>query len=334
MENKPSDAAEGIGQGTPSPLTWRVDLEAFVDSLIATLRADDSISIIVLLDKINRDALTLLTSEGDGTHEEFRTMLSRFACIGVTALRFHAHLLFDSWLKTAFSIYMAGFSDDGRMRSTRISPHNVSSPLLWVEIAQRVVAVGGYAVRRGRWDVVRHLALQITEDRYSSSHGESQYWLRHADKEAANAGLFNSVNTQNPSHSSLVGAALQIVSSDSSLRPELPSDDYRMLKSLLEFDLLATLIVCTDAGEFNTSYVYSSFTYWDLHRVEPLLSKLLRNETMRGELFQRKVENAFLARMLRQIAEEADRRSSVWSRWSGRAITKFLDAHPDTDSKT
>ncbi|MGB8508707.1 MAG: hypothetical protein WCD76_09900 [Pyrinomonadaceae bacterium] len=328
-----TDATEGSGKDNNSLLAWRVDSQTFEDSLIKFLRISDSVSIVVLLDEINRDALTLLTSEDEDVHEQLRTMLNRFACIGVAALRFHAYLLFDSWLKTAFSIYMAGFTEDGRMRSTRVSPHNLSSPHLWLEITRRVAVVGGYAVRQGCWNAVRQLALQITEDRYSSSHGENQYWLRHADKEAANASLFNSADAQNPRVSSLVGAALQIVNSDSSLRPELASDDYRLLKSHLEFDLLAALIVCADADEFDNSYVYPSFTYWDMHRVEPLLSKLLTNERMKDELFQRKVEDMFLARTLRQIAEAADRRSSVWSRWSGRAITKFLEAHPDSDSK-
>jgi hypothetical protein len=311
-----------------APLNWRADAEVFDDALINFMRVNDRASVIVLLDEISRDAATLLSADAEVAQEEWGAMLDRLACVAAAAIRFREPTLFDSCAGTAFSVYMAGFDEDGNQRISARAVRPVSSPLLWLEIARRIVAVGGLAVRRGDWRAVRHLALHVTTDRGSVSSGYTQYWLRHAITEAARAGLFTDRKARSE-EGSLVAAAAALVDRESCLRPDLPAGDYRLLHSLLGFDLLASLVVSADAGDFNTDYVYPDFIYWNLYHVEPLLTRLLRDEGMRGELFPVGMENALLARALRTLSEMARQGNSGWSRWGGHRVLDFLSQNPE-----
>jgi hypothetical protein len=316
---------------TKPPHEWRAEADSFASTLVESIRAGDTASIIVLLDCISREAVSVLSSEDEGAPEELGTMLDRLVCVIATAIRFRQPLLLDVAVKTAFGVYMSGFDESGGSRIPTGTRRRASSSLLWFELAKRIIAAGGFAVRRGDWRAVRKLALQTTTDRYSASHGENQYWLRHAVKEAANAGIFDTQNAREED-GSLISAALRLVGTEPCFRPELPADDHRLLHSLLEFDLLAALVISADAGGFDTYRVYPSFIYWNLYQVEPLLARLLRNKEMRDELFPSAVEDEFLARVLRALAKLAGRRSTGWSNWSGQAVINFLSKYPDTSS--
>lgn len=321
---------EGLLETTlmPTP-TWRLDAESFDSSLIRCLRTNDKVSVIILLDVMSRDAINLLSSEGEDAQKELRMLLDRLACVAAAAIRFSEQLLFDSCVKTAVTIYMSGFDEKGKQRNSRVSGLRMSSPLLWAEMVKRIIALGGFAVRRGYWRAVRQLALQITADRYSVLSGESRYWLSHAITEATNAGIIDTSDTRLGQEGSLIAGALEIVEGEPYLRPDLPADEHRVLQSLLGFDLLATIVVCADAGEFNTAKVYLSFIYWDSAQIEDLLARLTRDEEMRNELFSRRIEDEFLARMLRELAKVADTRSPVSFNWRGRAVTNFINKHTD-----
>jgi hypothetical protein len=330
MEDEQKVAEEAQLSSATAPLTWRADAGVFDDALINLLRVRDRVSIIVVLDEISRDATALLSAEGEGTRQELVAMLDRLACVAAAAVRFRKSALFDSCVNTAFSVYMSGFDESGGSRSPTGRGRHVSSPLLWLEVAKRVVAIGGLAIRRDDWRAVRLLALQIAADRHSISYGENQYWLRHAVREAANAQIFD---TRKPREEdgSLIMAALRLVERERSFRPDLPEGDYRLLGSLLGFDLLSTLVISADAGGFDYRYVHPDFIYWNLHQVEPLLLRLLRNKQMRDSLFPAGVDDAFLARTVRTISEAASRYGQSWSRWSSPTVTEFLSKYPDAD---
>jgi hypothetical protein len=331
MEDEQNSAEVHPKQVTGALLTWRVDAGDFDNSLIMSLRANDRASIILVMDEISRDMVSLLSSETENAPKELTMMLDRLACVAAVALRFREPLLFDSCVKTTFSVYMSGFDENGNSRSPTSRERRVSSPLLWLELAKRLMAVGGLALRRNDWRAVRRLALKITEDRGSISYGESQYWLRHAVTEAANAGIFDTRKNREED-GSLITTALGLVEGELCFRPDLPSGDYRLLRSLLGFDLLSTLVISADAGGFDYRYVYPSFIYWNLHQVEPLLVRLLHDQEIRDELFPAGIENAFLARVLRAVSGAAGRSSTGWSRWSGRKVVDFLSKYPEADN--
>jgi hypothetical protein len=308
----------------------RADAGAFGDSLVSYLRAGDRAAVIVLLDEMSHDAASFLSSEGEGAREEIGILLDRLACAAAAAVRFSEGRLLESCVRTALAVYMSGFDEDGGQRNARAQGGRISSPLLWFELAQHLFAVGGLAVRRGDWGAVRQLALQMTTDRLSVSRGEGKYWLRHAVSEASNAGIINISDARRGQEVLLIKGALELVEREPCLRPELPAGDYRLLRSLLGFDLLAGLVVSADAGGFDTGRVYPSFIYWNIYEVEPLLARLLRDGEMRAGLFPGGLEDAFLAKVLRGLGRLAERRSDLWSYW-GKAASDFLDKYPDTD---
>lgn len=311
--------------------SWRDDAEAFGDSLTGFLRVGDRTAFIILLDEMSHDAVGLLSSEREEAGQEMGTLLDRLTRTAAAAVGFGERRLFESCVRTTFTVYMSGFDERGDQRNTSTSGGRMSSPLLWYELAKRIIAVGGLAVRRGDWGAVRQLALQMTTDRISVSYGEGQYWLRHAAKEADNTGIVDTSDANRRQGGWLVNGALEIVEREPYLRPDLPAGDHRLLQSLLGFDLLVTLVVSADVGVFDTGKAYPSFIYWNLYEVEPLLASLLRDGGMRAGVFPGGVEDAFLARVLRNLGRAAGRRSGLWSEW-GKAVSDFLSRHPDPDS--
>jgi len=332
MENEKSDSTKNQETNQSTSLTWAAGAEVFEDLLIHRLRANDKISAIVALDEMSCDAARLLASGDENAEEKTFHLLDMLALATAASVRFQEWFLFERCIRTAFTIFMSGFDEQGRLRNTRDSVNSMSSALFWVEMAKRIVAIGGFAVRRGDWRAVRRLALQRIDDRRLVSFGMSQYWLRHATREADNANLIYTTSVRHKQKGQLIAGALEMVKSMPYLRPDLPSDDHRLLKSLLGFDLLAVLIVTADAGGFSTSYVDPGFIYWNIDEVGPLLSRLLNEEEMRGELFTGSLTNEFLAQMLRELANAADSDSSVWSGWTIRAVIDFLNKHPAPSS--
>lgn len=331
MGDEENDAAAQQELTRSQSPSWRTDAEVFRDSLTSFFRAGDKADVIILLDEMSRDAVGLLSSEGEEAGREVGTLLDRLACTAAAAVRFGERQLFESSVRTAFTVYMSGFDEDGGQRSPRGRGGRISSPRLWFELAQRVIALGGLAVRRGDWGAVRQLTLQKTTDRLSLSRGEGRYWLRHAVREAGNAGITEVSGTRRNQLGLLISGASEIVEREPCLRPDLPAGDYRLLQSVLGFDLLATLVASADAGGFDASLVYPSFIYWNIYEVEPLLARVLSDGETRAGLFPGGVEDDLLARVLREVGQLANRRSDLWSEW-GKAVSDFIGKYPDTDS--
>lgn len=328
MEIEKTDSAKNQETNQAPRLMWATGAEVFEDLLIRHLCANDKISAIMALDEMSRDAACLLASGNANAEENTLQLLNMLALTTATSVRFQERLLFEACVRTAFSIFMSGFDERGGIRNTRDSVNPMSSALFWVEMAKRIIAIGGFAVRRGDWGAVRRLALQRIDDRRSVSFGKHQYWLRHATREADNSGSIYTTNARHKQKGPLIAATLELVNSAHYLHPDLPSDDHRLLKSLLGFDLLAALIVTADAGEFSTSFVDPGFIYWDVDEVGPLLARLLRDKEMREELFTGGFTDEFFSRTLRELDNVGDRNSSGWSGWTSRAVIDFLSKHP------
>lgn len=328
MENENNSSAKNQETNKATRLTWAAGADVFEDLLISHLRENDKVSVITALDEMSRDAALLLASADGSAGKKTFQLLDMLALLTAACVRFQEQILFEACVKTAFTIYMSGFDERGGLRNTRDSVNPMSSALFWIEMTKRIVAVGSFAVRRGDWRAVRRLALQRIDNRRSVSLGIRQYWLRHATREADNSGFIRTTNARRKQEGVLITGALELVKSARYLRPDLPTDDHRLLKSLLEFDLLAALVITAEAGGFSTSYVDPGFFYWEVDDVQSLLARLMLDEEMRGELFTEGLTDESLARMLRELANVADRESSLWSGWTGRAVIDLLSKYP------
>lgn len=319
-------AAKTITQGPVSSFTWRLDAEAFDDALVELLRKDDIIPVRALLDRLTRDAAVILSSEGDDSLDEFRTLLNRLACLAANFLRFDKEGLFALAVRAAVNIYSYGFDAEGNPRSRRNS-RAIPPPRLWLEVVVRVVALGAYAVRLENWKAVRTLTLQIPQDATYFYFGDKTPWIRNAITRAAQANYFQHPQQGVTLMGELISLANQVADGEGCLRPDLIAGDEGLLNSILQFDLLSVLVVSYGEGMFDLSHAYPSFIFWDARRSEPVLVRLLTDTRMQGELFGGGVDQAVLARVVEALEKVAGRMSIRWSNWRSRAVTDFLKTY-------
>jgi hypothetical protein len=329
IEMESHDSGRIIARGAASAFTWRVDDESFNTAAIELLRAGDTVPFVMLFDRMTKDTVELFDSTEEDASSELGTMLDRLSCLIAASLRFNKFDLFVSGIKTMLRIYMSGFTASGDVRGhdTR-GRHTISSPMLWLEITRRVVAIGAYAVRLENWKAVRTLALQTTTDRLSIAYGNKQFWLRHTTIEASMANILSDPQVPHGRvGGELISHANKAIENEPCLRPDLPQEDYRLLRSILEFDLLALLVVSVDEKAFDNSYAYGSFVYWGMYQVEAILAQVILDSNLRVELFGGEVEDQFLADMLRDI-QVVTSRMSIGASWEGKTVREFLKRYP------
>lgn len=118
---------------------------------------------------------------------------------------------------------------------------------------------------------------------------------------------------------------MQCVKEAGFLRPDLPCDEPRLLRSLLGFDLLASLLGSVDSEGFQAEQLCPNFIYWEFSKVEPLLTLLLGDENMRNQLFSVEVPEQFLAKALRNLEQLGMTGAST--RWKAKTVTCFLNKY-------
>jgi hypothetical protein len=322
-------SARTITQGSASSFTWRLDAQAFDDALVELLRAGDILPIRILLDRMSQDTATLIASvEGDPL-DEMRTLLNRLACLSANFLRFNKDDLFALSIRTFVLIYSYGFDVEGSIRS-RDRNNPLNSPRLWLEIIERVVALGAYAVRLEEWEAVRTLTLQIPQDTTFFYYGDTTPWIRNAITKAANAHLFAHPQTNVTSMGELISLANRVVDGEPCLRPDLIAGDDHLLNSILQFDLLSVLVVSYGELVFNSSHAYPSFIFWDARRSEPALIKLLSDNKMLEALFGIEIDLAVLAGIVRRVDKVGDEKNFRWDNWRSKAVNDFLKQYLPT----
>lgn len=130
--------------------------------------------------------------------------------------------------------------------------------------------------------------------------GETQFWLRHAEVQASNANLLNR-DKDVRKNGELISLAHRLVEVDLSLRWDLPAGDVRLLNSILQFDLLALLVVCAHVGDYKKVQIYPSMAASGIRWAEPVVLKLLEDKRVQEKLFTALVEEKLLADMLREV---------------------------------
>jgi hypothetical protein len=315
-------------EGTPaSVFTWRLEADTFHDALMDLLRRGDVVLPRAAVDEIARDLIAVIPTCESGQREEVRVMLNRLASIGTAALRFHRPELFDSVVLTYLNIYLSGFDEhDSPRRAT--GGAGISGASLWLDVILRILAVGAYAVRLEAWEAVRRLALQILPEFPHRAAGETQSWLRHAEVQASNANLFNR-DKELRKEGELISLAHRLVEADLSLRWDLPAGDVRLLNSILQFDLLALLVVCAHVGDYRKTQIYPSMAAWGLRRAEPVVLKLLEDSRVQEKLFTAPAGEKLLADVLREVQGYARHLDfSSWG-WGSQQVRDLLSRHPE-----
>lgn len=308
---------------------WRLDVASFNDGLIELLRKRDTVLPRVALDEISRDLIELITDWDDEKHNDLTKMLDRLAAIGAASLRFNHQWLFDNFVRTSLNIYLSGFDERGNIRQGGAG-NGVTGPALWLNMVARIFAVGAYAVRLEEWAAVRKLALQSFPEIPYVTIGGGEHWLRHALTHASRNNLLNSSNKKVIKDSELIAISHEVIDADPALRCDLPQQDVRLVNSILQFDLLALLIVTANLGVYDTSHVYPSMAGWGIRRAEPVVVKLLSDHRMQESLFSRSIDEKLLSKALKEVQEYALRLNfSNEMGWSSQKVRDLLSRNRD-----
>lgn len=302
-----------------SALTWNLDAASYEAAIVEQLRAGDDIPLRLLLERLPIDASSLAADEQ--RRVDLPTLFDRLICTGALGLRLGRIELAEEVIQTAGNVYDVGFAIEREPRKWAIA-----AAAYWLELLERIMALGALAVRLKRWDVVRGIALRRGD---SDDWRHARSWLRHGLTMAARSKLFVEDEDGREVDKSLLSLAHRAAVREACLRADLPSDDEGLLDSLCQFDVLANLAMIGATGGISTSHFYPSFARFYSHRTEPAIARLLADEQMRKALFPRSDED--LASALRGLDELAQREAFRFAGWDGytnEGILRFIEAHP------
>jgi hypothetical protein len=308
--------AQDLAGGPAEALDWRLDAETFVGIVTEQLRREDEIPLRLATDRMVTDALAF---HSVGAHDELATVLDRFACLAGLFVQLERTTLLERIFAAIVRVYAAAIEPSPTVTSG-------ADAALWLEISERLEAIGGFAVRREQWSSVRAIALLKTPGRDPYY----VYLLRHTVISAGRDGLLEPQ----------AGQAVQLVSLGASvarrltcLRPDAEADDERILNSICQFDALAAIAAMGESGIRDPEVFFTSFAYYYAHRTEPALRRLISDGPMRAAIFPgTDDELASALWILNRWARQPGFQYSGWFGFDDQTILNFLKAHPPEQS--
>ena len=315
------EAAEGgrIARGLASALTWNLDAATFETAVIEQMRASDNIPLLLLLERLPSEAARL--AQNEELRADLPVLFDRLACAAAVGLRLDRPDVVERVIEGAGDVYDVGFA---LMRGP--TPRALDASAFWLELIERIIALGALAVRRRAWVAVRLIALRRGDNhdwRYWRS------WLRHGMTTAARSKLLVEEQDGRQTEKSLLSLAHHVAVQRDYLRGGTEPEDEALLDSICQFDALAALAIIADTRTVSTSHFYPNFSHFYSHRTEPIIVRLLSDEALRKAIFP--LPDAELATALRGLNVIALKESFRYAGWDGYTddrIRRFLESHP------
>jgi hypothetical protein len=217
---------------------------------------------------------------------------------------------FDEGIEALKKLYNIGFDQYGN------SSDLTESTELWLQIAIRLFALGGLAIRTKRWGYIHRLVDRPRTDGEFARHIS---WLRHAFTQASRV-----VFSRNPDReSSLIRLATDYTTCHPQLNPE--GEDAN-LTSICEFDFAACLIAAAQPQFNSMTLCYPSFARYRTHRIEPFVMALVNNRDMREQIIGfEDAELAYALQLLNQYAAGEAFRFGGWTQFRDVRICSFIN---------
>lgn len=326
--------AQTLSTAPASTLSWTMDEDTFVATIIEQIRGNDPIPLRLLLRRMEGDASRLVS---EGEEADLETLVDRLTCLAANFVLLERDDLFKQVVRALVSIYNLGFDARGRTRSGTPIP----SARLWLLVIKRVMAVGAVLVREECWKLAHDLTIQRGKG-YEFTETTMPYvtWIRHATTEASRGGQLTQVVDGRSVQISLLGLVQELVQRSDCLRQGLAADDERILDSLCQFDMLAMLATLAEAArirDINPSglrwshHYYPHFSRFYETRSLPMIERVITDPAIREEVFPGRSDDD-LASVIRWINHAATQEGFRYAGWDGMlsgTVTRFLEQHPE-----
>jgi Schlafen, AlbA_2 len=293
-------------------------------AVLELIRANDTVGLLYLLNDARPRAMTAI--QRDEIETELSALLNKLAAIGAVALEFEQDDLLTRVIGVFAQVYSLPVQDDRAMsRSVAINPE-AKAPRVFLEVLERVYALGGLAVRLRRWEAVRELTLQFPE-------GLDDYWknwLRHGLTMASRAQRFTQEREDGQKvEVSLLTLAAQVIEQEPALHPDTDDDD-SILTSIAQFDFLSNLAAIDGAGSVDSAVYYTNWARFDQQRIQPVADRVITDPAVRQAIFRDHGDDD-LAHAFREVGQEGGREGirylGFWG-WDRTPVGDFLAEHP------
>jgi hypothetical protein len=306
--------AASESSGTLGSVNLDLEQTALGTAALELVRRNDGIALRYLLDEALGRARGLIDRQE--LEPQLGDLLDRLTCVSAVFLSYRQDRAFTDVIEVITRIYSMPLQDGDVQRfaySTRIDPSELA-PRVWLQIIERIYALGSLALRKENWRAVRLLTLQQPRkvDDFEKN------WLRHAITAAARAQHFVEQKEGRSREVSLLMLARAVAARLDCLRPDgVGADDDELLTSLAEFDLLSNIVAIDGAGEPDGRYFYPNFARFEPRRVTPVVERLIRDRGMRDALFSRDDQELALAlTAIGRLARHEGMRYFGFSGWS------------------
>lgn len=323
QESEAGLAAREVAKGALVQLNLGLPPDELRIAVLELLSAGDKIRLLYLLNDARPRAASAIERN---EIEQLAELLDKLAVIATVALEYEQDELFERVIGVFAQIYSlpVGQYDDRRFGlSTYIDPAE-KAPRVFLQVLDRVYALGALAVRLNRWEPVRQLTLQFPDrlDDYWKN------WLRHGQVMASRAQQLSKTQNGREIQISLLSRAAELIQREPALRPDTGDED-EILTSLTQFDLLSNLAAIDGADSTDSAVFYTNFARFRQDRIEPIAERLLTDAKLRHAIF-RDHDDGDLAVALQAVARmahsEGVRYDGFWG-WDRTPVGEFIAKH-------
>ncbi len=303
----PSGALDlhGPDQDTPQ------GVDAGSQDLLALVEDGKEISARRLVRK--RTKAAVLAVEADDAWRVLGPSLNVLSCDAAGLITSRSERWAEEAIAGLVAVYEAGFDSRGVAKPSLGDASGVSPPELWLGVIQRVMGVGGLAVREQQWGLVRSLAMQRPRGLDFRHYNN---WIRHAVTMAARANLDRVEQDGQFVKRSFLASALEIVQAHECFRQDVyGSHKDAALDSMCQFDALACVAAMVEGGHVDGANFYPSFAAFDTERTEPIFVRLVSDSGIREAIAP--ITDRELELVLDRLSEVAQKEGTRFGGWWG-----------------
>jgi hypothetical protein len=273
--------------GPAAALTWQLGQDDFDTAVIELSRRRDQAPIRLLGFDIARDGCALLDDPDTDASGRLQDLLDRAVSALAYGIVLNDKNLVERLTRALYQIYTHGLVLD--------QPRRDVDATVQFTIVARVLAAIALAVRIEAWWAVRPLTLQPVGTEPGAY--ERASWLRHAMVWNSRWNTAPTSADGRPIPGVLIAQAREIINRVPALRRDVaaPVDAFALgetskrgdtlLDSLCQADLLWCLVALLHGGKRGTRDFYTSFAALYEHRIQPMVCRLLNDESVVASVF-------------------------------------------------